>query len=112
MFYQDTKNYDRAIDEYKMILQIDPKHVNANHNIGWINLEIKHNYAEAEKYFTLSIKSDTLTVNAIYNRGLTYERMKKLDKAMADYHRVLRLNPSYELAKDGVGRLKKIGIKD
>lgn len=112
MFYQDTKNYDKALEEYKMILQIDPKNANANHNIGWINMEIKHNYAEAEKYFSLSIQSDTLSINAIYNRGLTYERMKKLDNAMADYHRALRLDPSYELATNGVNRMKKMGIKD
>jgi len=112
MFYQDIKKYDKALDEYRMILQVDPKHTNANHNIGWINLEIKQNYTEAEKYFTLSINSDTMSLNAIYNRGLTYERMKKLDNAMADYHRALRLNPSFELASDGVKRLKKVGIKD
>jgi len=57
MFYQDTKAYDKALDEYKMILQIDSKHTNANHNIGWIQLEIKKNYPEALNYFSQSIKS-------------------------------------------------------
>ncbi len=112
MFYQDMQKYDRALQEYMMILQINPKHTNANHNIGWINLEIKKNYSEAEKYFTLSINSDTTCVNAIYNRGLTYERMKKMDNAVADYHRALRLNPSFEMASDGVKRLKKFDTKD
>lgn len=111
MFYQDTKNYDKALDEYKILLQIDPNHTNANHNVGWINLEVKQNYTEAEKFFTLSIKSDTLFSNAIYNRGLTFERMNNFERAMADYHKTLQVNPSFKLASDGVKRMERKGIK-
>ncbi len=106
MFYQDTKAYDKALEEYKMILQIDPKNTNANHNIGWIQLEIKKNYPEALNYFSQSIQNDSTNVNAIYNRGLTYERMKNYNEAIFDYKQTLQINPSYSPATDGLKRLQ------
>ncbi len=112
MFHQDTKNYDKAIEQYKMILQIDKHHTYSTHNIGWIQLEIKKNYPEAINYFSQSINSDSTFINAIYNRGLTYERMKKYNEAMSDYRKTLRINPSYKPASEGVTRMKNSGIKD
>lgn len=106
MFYQDTKAYDKALEEYKMILQIDPKHTNATHNIGWIQLEIKKNYPEALNYFSQSIQNDSTNVNAIYNRGLTYERMKNYNEAIFDYKQTLQINPSYSPATHGLKRLQ------
>ncbi len=106
MFYQDSKNFDKALDEYKMILQIDSKHTNATHNIGWIQLEIKKNYPEAINYFSQSIKSDSTFVNAYFNRGLTYERMNNFNSAIADYKKTLQINPSFSPASEGVRRLQ------
>lgn len=111
MFHQDTKNYDLALDQYKMILQIDANHKNANHNIGWIMMEVKKNYPEAIRYFTLSAKTDPMFENAIYNRGVAYEYLKKYDDAMLDYRKTLQINPSFKMASDAVERLKSKGVK-
>jgi tetratricopeptide (TPR) repeat protein len=111
MFYQDTKNYDKAIEQYKMILQIDKKNTNATHNIGWIQLEINKNYPEAINYFSQSIDSDPNFINALYNRGLAYERMKKYNEAISDYRKMLQVNPSYSPASEGIQRLHNAGIK-
>lgn len=111
MFYQDIEDFDRALEQYKMILQTDPKHKNANHNIGWILMEVKKNYTEAIRYFTASIKIDPQFENAIYNRGVANEYSKKYDEALVDYRTTLKINPSYDLALKAVKRLEKKGVK-
>ncbi len=107
MFYQETGEIQKAIDKYMMILQIDSKNKVANHNIGWINLEIKNNYEEAIKYFSASISIDLQYVEAIYNRGLSYEKLKKYDLARKDYLKAININPEFPLAKEGIERLNK-----
>jgi tetratricopeptide (TPR) repeat protein len=36
MFYQETEDYDKALEKYRMILQIEPNHRNSLHNMGWV----------------------------------------------------------------------------
>ncbi len=110
MFYQDTKEYEQALDRYKMILEIDNKHKNSYHNIGWIYLEVKNNYSEAIRYFTEAILIDPNFVNALYNRGLAYEKSKDIDKATADYFRAHQIDSEFELAKNALKRLGKISF--
>ena len=107
MFYQDTKDYNRAISQYQIILKSNPRNKLANHNIGWIEMEIKKNYSEAIKYFTLSIQSDSTYVDAIYNRGLANERLKNYQEADKDFKKALQFDGTYQLAIDGVARMKK-----
>lgn len=107
MFYQDTKEYNRAISQYQIILKSNPRNKLANHNIGWIEMEIKKNYSEAIKYFTLSVQSDSTYVDAIYNRGLANERLKNYKEADKDFKKALQFDGTYQLAIDGVARMKK-----
>jgi tetratricopeptide (TPR) repeat protein len=111
MFFQDHKDYNRAIEQYKILLQIDSKNRNALHNLGWIEMEINKNYPTAVTYFSQSIQADSLFINAIYNRGVAYEKMKKYSEANLDYRKALQIDPNYDLASEAVVRLKKLGIK-
>ena len=54
----------------------------------------KGEYARAEADFTLAIATDPNQANAYYNRGITCHQLGKLNEALADFDRALKLNPS------------------
>ncbi|MEI8205149.1 MAG: tetratricopeptide repeat protein [Bacteroidota bacterium] len=105
MYYQENNDYDKAIVEYTTILQFEPKNRLAHFNIGFIYLEHTYNYEKAVKYFSDAIACDSNYVEAIYNRGLSYERLKDLKNARLDYAKALHINSEYDLAIEGMNRL-------
>ena len=108
MFYQETGDFDKAILYYKMIIQIDPSHKYALHNIGWIYLVKMQKYDEAVAFFTKAINVDNNYLEAIYNRGLAFESLKKYNNARQDYEYTLKLNDKYQVAIEGLNRLDKL----
>ncbi len=108
MFYQETGDYERALEKYRMILQIDQHHKRALHNMGWIYLVGEDKFEEAVTFFTKAIEQDTTYVEAVYNRGLSFEQLKKYDNARQDYMYSLRLVNNYPLAIEGLNRLDKL----
>lgn len=108
MFYQEIGDYDKAIMQYKMIIQIEPSNKYALHNIGWIDMVELKKYDEAIAFFTRAIDLDNNYIEAVYNRGLAFESLKKYDNARQDYAYVLKLNDKYALAIEGLNRLDKL----
>ena len=108
MFYQETQDYEKALEKYRMILQVDKNHRNTLHNMGWIYLVAEDKYDEAVTFFTKAIEQDTTYVEAIYHRGLSFEYLKKYDFARQDYMYVLQLSNNYPLAIEGLNRLDKL----
>lgn len=111
MFYQETGNFEKALQQYKMILHINPSYTYALHNIGWIYSVKQQKYEEAIAFFTKAIESDTTYIEAVYHRGLAFEDLKKYNNARQDYSYVLKLNDTYELAIEGLNRLDKLQHK-
>ena len=111
MYYQEVGDNDNAIKNYQMILQINPKHVFALHNIGWIYMVKQQKYEEAVAFFTKAIESDTNYIEAVYNRGLAFENLKRYENARQDYTYSLKLNDKYMLAIEGLNRLDKLQNK-
>lgn len=111
MFYQETGDFEKALQQYKMILQLNPTYTYALHNIGWIYMIEQQKYDEAIAFFTKAIESDTSYIEAIYNRGVAFESLKKYNNARQDYAYVLKLNDTYELAIQGLNRLDKLQNK-
>jgi tetratricopeptide (TPR) repeat protein len=108
MFYQETDNYEKALEKYRMILQLEPKHKHALHNMGWVYLMGERKYDEAVVFFTKAIELDTNYLEAVFNRGLSFENLKQYDKARQDYMYSLRLQNNYPLAIEGMNRLDKL----
>ena len=108
MFYQETGDYEKALEKYRMMLQINPNHKFALHNMGWIYLVKQDKFEEAVTFFTKAIEQDSTYVEAVYNRGCSFEQLKKYDYARQDYMYSLRLANNYPLAIDGLNRLDKL----
>lgn len=98
-FYQDVENWDKAIEAYNVLLKIDPKHRNANFNLGGINLVGKKDYKTALSYFTQALTIDPAYVDGYYARGVCYQTMGDKKNAVVDFNACLTINPQHELAK-------------
>jgi tetratricopeptide (TPR) repeat protein len=108
MFYQETEEYEKALEKYRMILQIDAHNKFALHNMGWIYLMGQDKFEEAVVFFTKAIEQDTTYIEAVYNRGFSFEQLKKYDNARQDYLYSLQLANNYPLAIEGLNRLDKL----
>ena len=108
MFYQETEDYEKALEKYRMILQIDSKHRNALHNMGWVYMIGQEKYEEGMTFFTKAIEVDSSYVEAIYNRGYCFENLKQYENARQDYMYSLKLETNFPLAIEGLNRLDKL----
>lgn len=107
IFYQENDSVDAAEKIYQKILEANPDYKEALFNLGYINLIYRQNYKKAVEYFTAVSRLDTGDVRAFYNRGLSFEQMKRKDLAEEDYRKALQMSPDYELAQEGLKRLGK-----
>jgi len=106
LLYQDLGHWDKAEEQYRLLLQISPNNKLALNNIGWLKLT-KNEFEEAVLWFSRAIQQDSLFVNAICNRGISYEYLGDTDLAKKDYLKALQINPNYEAAKNKLNQLKK-----
>ncbi len=111
LFYQENGEYNKAIEKYTTITQIDPKYKTAYYNMGYIHLVYLRVYDVAIKYFTEAIKSDANYAEAWYNRGYCYELLGNISFARTDYQQALKVRINYQKAIDGLNRLDKISHK-
>jgi len=107
MFFQENDETDKAEELYLKIIETTPDYKDALFNLGYINLIYKNDFEKAVEYFSAVCRLDTGDVRAFYNRGLSFEQMKKGEMAESDYRKALKLSPDYVLAKEGLERLRK-----
>ncbi|MDQ3192660.1 MAG: tetratricopeptide repeat protein [Bacteroidota bacterium] len=107
MFCQESGMYERAKESYFNILDINPEHINAHYNLGFIHSEYLNDYKTGIEHFSNAISFKPTYYEAYYMRGYCYERLKELSKAEENYDLALKINPDYTLAYLGKGRIKK-----
>lgn len=111
MMFQELGEIEQAEEEYKKIVEIDPLHKEALHNIGYIYLIFFKKYEEATAFFTKAIEIDPSFVNAICNRAIAFEKLGQYENARQDYLYSRQLNENFEPAIEGLNRLDKIPQK-
>ncbi len=107
LFCQEQGMYNKAIEAYTEVLDIESGHPNALFNLGYINLQHLKDRASAVDYFTKALRYQPGYYKAWYNRGLAYEKLGKLDSARADYKKTLSIKGDYGLAAKGLSRVKE-----
>lgn len=88
-----------AKSEFSKAVQQNPKNPTAHFNLG--NAQFRQNeFAEAEKDFDNSVSSNpsntTLHQKALYNKGVSLSKQKKLLESIDVYKKALRLDPADE----------------
>lgn len=107
MYYQESERYNKAIQTYNSIIDLEPSFYIAMFNIGYINLVYLQEYETAVEYFTKVIELNAEYTEAYYNRGFAYEMLKDVENSRKDYSKTLELYPNYELAIDGLNRIEE-----
>ncbi len=108
IFYQNSGKPFQAVHQYEFILDsLDSNHVDALYNIGYLLLTETNKYKEAEPYFEKVYQLDSTRLDARYNLGLTKEMQKDFSKARKFYAEVLKKDPTFNLAIQGMNRLDK-----
>lgn len=97
-----------AINLYNQIISLNEDYFNAHYNKGYVYLEHLNKYDSAVFAFTEAIEHGPKNYfQAVYNRGLSYERSNKIDNAEIDYRLALDINPQYDPAAEGLSRIGK-----
>ncbi len=110
-FYQENGEYNKAIEKYTTLLQIDTKYKYAHYNLGYIHLVYLQVYNVAAKHFTDAINCDPNYAEAYYNRGYCYELLGNIKFARDDYQQALKIKVNYQKAIEGMNRLDNVSIK-
>lgn len=115
---QDQVN---ALKAFKESVRIEPNHVEANLNIGFISIRFR-DYATAEKAFQIALKDPRQSKNpeAHLALGVAQRGLKKFKDAEASYNKALKLNandprPFFNLGvlyQDHIGTQDNVDVKE
>jgi len=101
--YWGLLNYDKALEEYARVIEIDPEYVVAFNNRGLIYISLGEHDNALEEY-ARCIDLDPEYRIVYYNRALLYSDLGEYDKALEDYARCVEIDPKepapyFEMAK-------------
>jgi len=105
MLLQNQGYSDSARQDYRALLKARPNHRDALFNLAYLAM-IDKRFEEAVQGYDRVIVLDASDVPAIFNRGLCYEMLGKVQEASGDYRECLRLRKGYPQALQGLNRLK------
>ena len=77
MYCQESGQYERAMELYQRMLDINPASADAWHNMGYIELTVNENYQQALEYFDKALQADSTHQSAAFNRDLALQMIKK-----------------------------------
>lgn len=102
-------NYDAAENAYRDALKNSDTNVTASYNLGNV-LYRKDNTDEAVKSYDNAIahsQNNAVKQEAFYNKGVAYQKAKKLPECITAYKNALILNPNDEDARQNLQRALK-----
>ena len=106
-YLQQTGETQKAIDEYRKIILLDPGYSDAHFNTGLAYLELDSTQL-AYRSFDFVIKTEPTNSQAYYYRGLTGELIGKLGQAKRDFEQTLNMDPSFQPAQESLERVNEI----
>lgn len=107
IFYQETDNYNAAIETYTALLKINPHNFDAHFNMGMLHVVKLNVVDEGMKYFNAAIEDNPKDPRGYYGRGYCFEKKGDVTNAMSDYKMALTVDPTYENAAIAMSRLEK-----
>lgn len=99
---------DRERDAYEKALAIAPDHISANLYLAH-NMLDRGNNAEALSLYDKTLSLTPLEPQAMFNKAVTLERMKREKEMMLAMHSYLDIYPDAPLTRQGVRMLNKAG---
>lgn len=99
--------YEKAIEECKKAIEIDPDYGNPYNDIGAYLISLEQ-YEEAAAWLELALRAEKYANRefAYYNLGVVYEKMGLWFEAIAEYRKAIVENPGYMTAKRSLNVLQ------
>jgi len=104
-FLRDKNDLNGAIALYKKLNIIDVQYDEGYLNAGLLYLDLD-SIEQARKMFDLVIEVNPINIQAYCFRGIAHEKAGAFARAEKDYETALRMAPEYELASEGLARVK------
>lgn len=104
-FLRDQGNIPAAIRLYQRTSSIDRQYVAGHFNAALLYLEMD-SVEIASRELNIVLQNDPLHIQGYFFRGYTYEMKGEKEAAKKDYETALRFSPDYQLALDGLARLR------
>ena len=86
--------YDKSINFFKRIIELDPENYRAHYNLGiaYFNL---NRFEEALNSYKIAISIKPDNKHVYYNIGLLHEKTENLENAIESYEKALEIDPNY-----------------
>jgi len=106
LYLQSHGEPEEAVRHYDTLLMMQPNNAIVLYNIGYVNFVYLENNEVALDYFDRALQENPQYLDAYYNKGRVLEQMGKYLQAEEIYKDILKNNPNYQLAVDGVNRIQ------
>ncbi len=101
--YLDRGRFERAAEEFKRMIELEPDAVGAYNNLAVIYIDHLKDYRLAEKYIAASLALFPDYPAGYLNRGVIHLNNRRLKPAIADFEKALELDPDNLLAHYNLG---------
>ncbi len=106
LFQQNRGKFDDALAIYRSLLKADPDNFLGFFNTGYIYLIEFAEFDSARMYFDSVLMVQPNMLDAMYNKGLTYEMEGEFSTAKEYYQDVLQIDAQNDNAARGLMRLE------
>jgi tetratricopeptide (TPR) repeat protein len=96
--WKEKKRYDKAIEEYKEALALDPRFADAYNNLGEAYFA-QGMLDAAEGSFSRAIRVEPDYASGYNNLGVVYETRGDMNKAIELYRKAIEIEPGHVLAR-------------
>jgi tetratricopeptide (TPR) repeat protein len=100
--YFNWGDFDKAIEQYRMSLDLNPRHVEAHNNLG-AALASKGLLTEAEGHFLTALQLRPIYSDAHNNLGILHGSRGDLNRAVFHFQNALRSRPDFADAHHNLG---------
>ena len=104
IWYEQNKQFDKALAHYQKTIKLAPMFPNPYINIGNVYHK-KKDFVKGEKWMKRAIQLDPRSALANYNLGNILREAVKTDEAIGAYGRALTLNPRYIEAANNLANI-------
>lgn len=101
--YEEIGKYDKSLECYGKVLELDPENSTVNNSIGEI-YEILKDYDKALEYYSKQIEIEK-SAYFYLNRGLLYAKINRFEEAKRDYESAMNLEPENPYPYNNLGCL-------
>jgi len=100
--YKEKGMFDKAIEEYEKVLDIDSGYVDAHNNLGIVYMK-RGKLNDAERKFRKILEIDPEYYKAYHNLGIIYAQKGWFDKAIPNFKKSLQINSHYAETYNNLG---------